>query len=416
VLPLECPKTLAKLADEVAGTTLKRVGLTTDCTKSKEAGIRQQVSPRSIPVTPELLRALPKTDLHCHLDGSLRPRTILELAEQGRVPLAAQDEGELKKLIHAGENCGSLEEYLTAFGVTLSVMQTEEALYRTAYELGQDAAAENVRYMEVRYSPILHTKMGVPLPNIVEAVVQGLKHAERDFGVQSGVILCGIRNMEPMLSLRMAELAIAFKHGGVVGFDLAGAEVDYPAKDHVNAFRLILNNNINCTLHAGEAYGPESIHQAIHYCGAHRIGHGCRLAEDGDLLNYVNDHRIALEVCPSSNVQTRAVRDLESHPIRFYFDYGIRVTINTDNRLVTDTTVSKELWLAHTKMGFTLEELKQIILMGFKSAFLPLRERRVLLLEVVSEIERLTDAPISVEMDRDEQGSPRSTRPSSVPR
>jgi adenosine deaminase len=140
------------------------------------------------------------------------------------------------------------------------------------------------------------------------------------------------------------------------------------------------------------------------------------LAEDGDLLNYVNDHRIALEVCPSSNVQTRAVRDLESHPIRFYFDYGIRVTINTDNRLVTDTTVSKELWLAHTKMGFTLEELKQIILMGFKSAFLPLRERRVLLLEVVSEIERLTDAPISVEMDRDEQGSPRSTRPSSVPR
>lgn len=372
------------------------------------------MSPRSIPVTPELLRALPKTDLHCHLDGSLRLKTILELAAQDKVELAADDEVSLRKLIHAGENCASLEEYLTAFGVTLSVMQTEDALYRTAYELGQDAAAENVRYMEVRYSPILHTRRGVPLPNIVEAVVQGLRHAERDFGIQSGVILCGIRNMEPMLSLRMAELAIAFKHAGVVGFDLAGAEVDYPAKDHVEAFRLILNNNINCTLHAGEAYGPQSIHQAIHYCGAHRIGHGCRLGEDGDLLNYVNDHRIALEVCPSSNVQTRAVRDLESHPMRFYYDYGIRVTINTDNRLVTDTTVSKELWLAHSKMGFTLEELKQIILMGFKSAFLPLRERRVLLLQVVAEIERLTETPISLELDRDEQGAPGSRRPSKV--
>ncbi len=345
-------------------------------------------------VSYQLLHALPKTDLHCHLDGSVRIPTILELAEQDGVALPANDEAGLRAAVHAGENCGSLEEYLEAFAITLSVMQTEEAIYRTAYELAEDAAKENVRYMEVRYAPILHTQKGLPLPNIVEAVVQGLRRAEKDYGVQSGIILCGIRNMDPQMSFRIAELAVAFKHAGVVGFDLAGAEVDHPAKDHVDAFHLILNNNVNCTLHAGEAYGPESIHQAIHYCGAHRIGHGCRLAEDGDLLNYVNDHRIALEVCPSSNVQTGAVQSLKTHPARFYFDYGIRVTINTDNRLITDTSVTKELHLAHQHMGFSLEELKQIIMMGFKSAFLPLRERRTLLKNVGEEISRLTEGPI----------------------
>lgn len=355
------------------------------------------------PISYELLKQLPKTDLHCHLDGSLRVETILELAEQDRVKLPASDVEGMRRALHAGENCESLEDYLQAFAITLSVMQTEAAIYRTAFELAEDAAKENVRYMEVRYAPILHTQAGLPLPNIVEAVVLGLRDAERLHGIKSGIILCGIRNMDPVTSLRMAELAIAFKHRGVVGFDLAGAEVDHPAKDHVEAFRLILNNNVNCTLHAGEAYGPESIHQAIHYCGAHRVGHGVRLAEDGDLLNYVNDHRIALEVCPSSNVQTRAVSSLEEHPIRFYFDYGIRVTINTDNRLITDTSVTQELWLAHERMGFTLEEICQVVMMGFKSAFLPLRDRRLLLTEVGEEIARLTCAPVKPEVaDRDE--------------
>lgn len=351
----------------------------------------------------ELLAALPKTDLHCHLDGSLRLSTIMELAEEDGVELPATDPAGLKAAMHAGENCEDLEDYLKAFSVTLSVMQTEDSLYRTAYELVEDAAAENVRYMEVRYAPILHTQRGLQLPVIVEAVIAGLRDAGKKYGVQGGIILCGIRNMDPITSLRMAELAVALKHAGVVGFDLAGAEMDHPAKDHVEAFRLILNNNVNCTLHAGEAYGPESIHQAIHYCGAHRIGHGVRLAEDGDLLNYVNDHRITLEVCPSSNVQTRAVADLASHPAHFYFDYGIRVTINTDNRLITDTSVTKELWLAHKHMGFTLEEIKQVVLMGFKSAFLPFRDRRRLLTEVREEIERLTKAPVQPELaDRDE--------------
>jgi len=368
-------------------------------------------------VTETLLRALPKTDLHCHLDGSLRLQTILELAESERVDLGVDTTEALAERLHVGRNCASLEAYLEAFAVTLSVMQSEAALYRTAYELGQDAAAENVRYMEVRYSPILHTQRGLPLPTIVEAVVAGLRAAERDFGIRSGVILCGIRNMDPLMSFRMAELAVAFKHAGVVAFDLAGAEVDHPAKDHVDAFRLILNNNVNCTLHAGEAYGPESIHQAIHYCGAHRIGHGVRLAEDGDLMNFVNDHRIALEVCLSSNVQTGAVRTLESHPMRFYFDYGIRLTVNTDNRLMTDTTVTKELWLAHEHLGFDLPEIMQIIMMGFKSAFLPLRERRLLLHDAKAELERVAQTSLPPEIaDRDEEGTSDLTALSQRPR
>jgi adenosine deaminase len=171
----------------------------------------------------------------------------------------------------------------------------------------------------------------------------------------------------------MAELCVAYKNRGVVGFDLAGAEYNFPAKDHKRAFQLILDNNVNCTAHAGEAYGPESIAQAIHYCGAHRIGHGTRLRENGDLLNYVNDHRIPLEICPSSNVQTRACESYASHPLPFYFNYGLRVTVNTDNRLVTDTTVSKELLLCHQHYGLSLEDIKEILISGFKSAFLPYR-------------------------------------------
>jgi len=342
--------------------------------------------PPPVEVTEELLRALPKTDLHCHLDGSLRVATILELAQKDGVRLPAETPEGLAKAIHQGEICGSLEDYLTAFDITLSVLQTEASLYRTAYELAVDAAAENVRYLEVRYSPVLHEQRGLKLTAIIEAVLEGLRVAKRETGIKGGVIVCGIRNQDPQTSVRIAELAVAYKNKGVKGFDLAGAEHNFPAKDHREAFQLILKNNVNCTCHAGEAYGPESIAQALHYNGAHRIGHGTRLREDGDLLNYVNDHRIPLEVCLSSNVQTGAVPDIASHPLKFYFDYGLRVTVNTDNRLITDTTVTKELWLAHRHLGFTLEDLCTVLVSGFKSAFLPFREKQDLLAQVNREI------------------------------
>ena len=341
-------------------------------------------------LTLEDLQRLPKTDLHVHLDGSLRLQTILDLALEQGVQLPADTVEGLRPFVEMGEECESLAEYLKAFDVTLSVMQTYPALVRTAFELAEDAARENVSYMEVRYSPILHQQRGLTLHAIVQAVLEGLAAAERKYPIKTGVILCGIRHIGPDLSNRLADLTVAFKNKGVVGFDLAGAEEDFPAKKHREAFSRVLANNINCTLHAGEAYGPESVHQAIHLCGAHRIGHGVRLIEDGDLLNYVNDHRIPLECCPSSNVQTKAVRKLQDHPIRLFYDLGLRVTVNTDNRMVTHTTVSEEYLALHEVLGFTLDEIKDLIIMGFKSAFLPYAIKRAILAEVVNELKEFT--------------------------
>ncbi|MFH1435647.1 MAG: adenosine deaminase [Pseudomonadota bacterium] len=354
----------------------------------------RRVDDGSLPV--EFFELLPKTDLHVHLDGSLRINTILELAEQQRIRLPADDYDGMKKAVHAGQICDSLVAYLDAFDITLSIMQTEDAIQRVAYELAEDAARENVRYMEVRFSPILHTRKGLKLTTVVESVIQALRSAQKDFGIEVGIIICGIRTINPASSLEMAQLVVAYKSLGAVGFDLAGAEYNYPAKAHREAFQLILKNNINCTAHAGEAYGPESIAQAIHYLGAHRIGHGVRLKEDGDLLNYVNDHRIPLEMCPSSNVQTKAVASYEAHPIRFLYNFGVRVTVNTDNRLITDTTASKELWLLHRYMGFSIEEIKQIIIWGFKSAFLPFHVKQKYLRQISVELENLCAAPSQI--------------------
>jgi adenosine deaminase len=336
----------------------------------------------------KIIKAMPKTDLHIHLDGSVRISTLLDLANKQNVTLPAKSEPELKKLLVPGLKCKNLEDYLRPFDIVLSVLQEEEALYRVAYELAEDAAEENVWYMEIRYSPILHTKKGLKLTTIIDAVLAGLRQAEKKFEIKTGVIVCGMRNISPESSMMLADLAVAYKHRGVVGFDLAGIEESYPAKHHREAFYRILNNNINTTAHAGEAYGPESIHQAIHYCGAHRIGHGTRLLEDGDLLNYVNDHRIPLEICLTSNVQTKATPSFDKHPLKFYYDFGLRTTINTDNRLISDTTVTNELGLAAKYANLNINDLKTIIVSGFKSAFLPMRERAIMLNLVNNELEK----------------------------
>ncbi len=320
--------------------------------------------------------SLPKTDLHVHLDGSLRLETILDLAKQDNIDIGADTIKKLENKLGPGKMHESLVEYLKGFDLTLKVLQTEHGLYRAAYELAEDNAKENVQYIEVRYSPILHTQKGLPVTTILEAVVEGLKDAERDFGIKSGVIVCGIRNISTEVSMRMAELAVAFKNRGVVGFDLAGAEYNYPARDHLEAFNLILSNNINVTIHAGEAYGPDSIHQALHYCGAHRIGHGTRLKEAGDLLNYVNDHRIPLEVCLSSNVQTQASKTMAQHPFKFYLDLGLRVTLNTDNRLVTNTTMTDEYLLAYQEFNLTPQNILDLVINGVKSAFIPFEYKK----------------------------------------
>ncbi|MBC8385061.1 MAG: adenosine deaminase [Candidatus Cloacimonetes bacterium] len=340
----------------------------------------------------EFIEKLPKTDLHVHLDGSLRIETIFKLAEEQGIKLPSESEEGLKKIVCCQDDCVSLDEYLKGFDITLSVLQTEEALQQVAYELAEDAARENIRYIEVRYSPILHTKKGLKLTTISDAVIEGLRSAERDFNIRTGVIICGIRNMDPETSLTLAKLAVVYKNKGVIGFDLAGSEYNYPAKDHKEAFYLALNNNINITVHAGEAYGPKSIHEALHYCGTHRIGHGTRLIEDGDLLNYVNDHRIPLELCIKSNLHTKSVKNIKDHPLKFYLDYGLRVTINTDNRLISNTTLTDEYMLAIEKLDISYPDIKNIVIDGYKSAFIPYRDRVVLINRALKEIENLEKA------------------------
>lgn len=338
-----------------------------------------------------LIHATPKTELHVHLDGSVRPATIAELAVEHDVDLPEDDIEALADYLFV-RDATNLEDYLARFEVTLSVMQRASALERIAYELCEDAAEENIRYMEIRYSPILHTGGDLPLPETVDAPLRGMRRAEEDFGIQSRLIVCGIRNMDPDVSRDLADLTIAYKDRGVVAFDLAGAEYNYPAKKHKNAFYMVRNANIGATIHAGEAYGSESIHQAIHYCGAQRIGHGTRLFEDPDLMTYVNDFRIPLEICLTSNVQTKAVDSFQTHPVRQYFDEGLVVSLHTDNRLMSRTTVTEEYVRAWQHLDFSLPDIAQMIRNGFESAFLHHAEKQSLLADVEADLAALAAA------------------------
>ena len=338
-------------------------------------------------ISKELLLQLPKVELHCHLDGSLRVNSILDQAKIDHIKLPFKNYDDLTAYFKIGENRGSLEDYIRRFDITLRVMQTPKALSRFTYELIEDVSRENVRYIEVRYSPMLHTMKGMALEEALESVRKGLKRGEKDFGVKSGIIVCGIRHISPEASLKLADLAVRYKNRGVVGFDLAGSEENFPAKEHREAFYLIRNNNVNATIHAGEAYGPSSIHQAIHQCGANRIGHGTRLKENKNLMDYVIDHRITLEICLTSNWQTRSVRSLHYHPLKYYYQKGMRVTLNTDNRLISDTTLTKEFFLAHRLYQFSLNDFREITIIAMKSAFLRHKDRVKMIKTIAGEFE-----------------------------
>ncbi len=351
------------------------------------------------PPSLDFLHALPKTDLHVHLDGSLRLGTVRELAARHDLGFDFQTDEDVRAVCQVPDDCESLVDYLRVFDITLKLMQTAEELTRIAYELAEDAHQENVRYMEVRYSPLLHTQKGLDYDRIVASVQEGLNRARRQYGIICGQIICGIRHISAESSLELAELAVRWKGRGVVGFDLAGAEKDYPAKDHIAAFQLALNNNINITIHAGEAFGAASIHQALHYCRARRIGHGTHLNEDPDLMSWVNDHRIPVEICLASNLQTKAIPDFQSHPIRSFMTEGLRVTLNTDNRLVSGTTVTNEYRLAVQNYGLSEDEVLGLVMNGFKSAFLPLKEKTLLVDQVLAEFASL-GASFSGEISR----------------
>ena len=339
----------------------------------------------------ELLRRLPKAELHCHLDGSVRPATLLDLGREQGVAMPAPTEESLREYMIV-RDARSLEDYLARFDVTLSVMQTEAALERIAYELAVDAGAEGVRYIEVRYAPVLNIRGGLALGAAVEAPLRGLARAEREHGIVGRLIVCGIRNMSPEVSLELARLAVAYRRHGVVGFDLAGGEEGNPASRHVKAFEYARCHEMACTCHAGEGDGAASVREAVHVCGANRIGHATRLIEDEALTEYVNDRRIALEICLTSNVQTRATASYETHPLRQYFERGLNVVLNTDNRLMSGTTLVDEYEHA-SRIGFDFDELARMALNGFESSFLPFEERRVLVDRAKAEIAALRAAP-----------------------
>ena len=345
------------------------------------ADAQTDAPPPPVAVTRERLLALPKPELHVHLDGSLRPATLIELARERRQALPVWEPDELARQMVASDT-QSLEAYPAHFDTILSVMQDAAAIERVAYELAEDNARENVRYLEVRYSPTLTTRDGLSPADAVDASLRGLARAEAVFPIDTALIVSGLRNLDPSTSGMLADLAVSYKGKGVVAFDLAGAEHGHPAKEHREAFLAVAGAELGVTVHAGEGYGPDSIRQALRDCRAHRIGHGTRLREDADLIRYVKDVGIPLEVCITSNVQTGAVPSYEEHPVRSYFDQGLVVTLNTDNRLVSGTTLTDEYWKAHRHLGFTWSELQQVARMGFQSAFLP-QDDKVALLERV---------------------------------
>ncbi|MFO1009279.1 MAG: adenosine deaminase [Planctomycetota bacterium] len=345
------------------------------------------MQPALLRPTRDLVRRAPKVLLHEHLDGGLRPTTVLELAAAaGYKELPERDPAKLADWFAAGAARGSLAQYLEGFRHTIALMQTPEAIERVAYEFAEDMAKDNVVYSEVRFAPHFHTQQGLGLDGVMTAVMKGLRRGEEDHGVRVGVIVCAMRNLSSMLSYQMAELAVAWRDHGVVGFDLAGEEAGHPAKHHIDAFQLVKRMNFAITIHAGESFGVESIWQALQYCGAHRIGHGTRLIEDmvlygnevirlGPLAQYVLDHRIPIEVCLSSNVHTGATPALAQHPFPHYMKKGYRVTLNTDNRLMSRTSMTDELMLAVEHFGCSLDQIEKITINGMKSAFIHYDER-----------------------------------------
>lgn len=354
----------------------------------------------------EQCRLAPKVLLHDHLDGGLRPSTVLELARAtgyDRLPAATADE--LADWFATAADSGSLETYLETFAHTVAVMQTEAALERVARECVEDLWADGVVYAEVRFAPELHIEKGLALDEVVEAVLRGFAAGEAA-AAQNGrpiLVRCLVTAMRHAARSReIADLAVAFRDRGVVGFDIAGAEAGNPPSRHLDAFEYLRGQCAHFTIHAGEAFGLPSIHEAVAFCGTDRLGHGVRVIDDivlpagatpadesfagaelGAIANYVRDKRIPLELCPSSNVQTGAVASLADHPFNILAKLRFRVTVNTDNRLMSNTTMSREFMVLHRQFGYGWADFERFTVNAMKSAFIPFPDRLRLIDDVI---------------------------------
>lgn len=324
----------------------------------------------------------PKADLHCHLDGSLRPETLAELAAERGGGLASASPEAVRSAVQMGTEPTSLETYLDAFRLTLAVLQTASALRRVAREIVEDADDENVRLLELRFCPFLHGETGLRARAAVDAVLEGLAEASSARGVRAGLILCAMRERDPAEGERLVDIALDRRANGVVAVDLAGPEAGYPPGPWSRAFRRARSEGLGVTVHAGEAAGPASVWSALQDTCAIRIGHACRAAEDPELLDALAAQRIVVEACPTSNLQTGAVRSLAAHPLGALRDAGVEVTVATDNRLVSGTTVTEELARVAASLALDAASLRAIVLAGFEGAFLDASDREALLEEV----------------------------------
>jgi adenosine deaminase len=356
-------------------------------------GVLTEPSAEGPALTEEQIRRAPKVLLHDHLDGGLRPQTIIELAADAGHELPATDADALSDWFATQADSGSLVDYLSTFEHTVAVMQTAEGLRRVARECVEDLAGDGVVYAEIRYAPEQHVGRGLTLDEVVEAVQQGIDEGTAAHGsITARQLLTAMRHQAN--SMEIAELAVAWRDRGVAGFDIAGAEAGYPPTRHLDAFEYLQRENSHFTIHAGEAFGLPSIWQAIQWCGADRLGHGVRIVDDltehddgsvtlGRLAAYVRDTRIPLEMCPSSNVQTGAAPSIADHPIGLLTRLRFRVTVNTDNRLMSRTSMTKELSSLVDAFGYDVRDLEWFAINAMKSAFLPFDERLAVIADVI---------------------------------
>ena len=344
-------------------------------------------------LTLDQIRRVPKVLLHDHLDGGLRPATIVELARAvGYTGLPTSDPDALARSMTGAARRGHLELYLEPFRHTVAVMQSAEALTRVAAECAEDLAADGVVYAEVRFAPELHVDLGLRLDQVVEAVLEGFRRGSAGSGIDVRALLTAMRTAAR--SLEIAELAVRYRHDGVVGFDIAGAEAGWPPSRHLDAFEYVQRENLHITIHAGEAFGLPSIWEAVQFCGAERLGHGVRIIDDitvgpdgtatlGPLASYVRDRRIPLEMCPTSNIQTGVASSIAEHPIGLVRDLLFRVTVNTDNRLMSGVTLSSELHALAQTFGYGWADIQWLTLNAMKSAFAHFDDRLAVINSVI---------------------------------
>ncbi|PFG07693.1 adenosine deaminase [Bacillus sp. es.034] len=312
---------------------------------------------------------MPKIELHCHLDGSVRPQTIIELAKKDGIDIPSFDRNEMRGELIAPLDCKSLDEYLEKFSIPNDVMQKKENLKRITFELYEDAAGENVKYMEVRFAPLLHTRKGLSVEEIIGSVIEGMKEAEEQFDIKGNIILCCMRTMSPESAFEVVEKGKDFLGKGVVAIDLCASEEEGFCGKFIEPITLAREYGYRVTIHAGETGIGKNVLEAVEWLGAERIGHGVYITDCPEAYQVVKDKGIVLEICPTSNVQTKAVKEFSDHPLYDFHRDGIKITINTDNRTVSDTTMTKECELVWGEFAMSEEDYREIYMNSVGAAF-----------------------------------------------